>query len=263
MTTRMAATVLGMLGGVICAAVAVAQTVPDCQAMSNQQFQAAHEQYEREVRACKGQSACLQDSYNRWITASNKARQAGAACKTQQPAPGISQKATMDPSATPAPAPPPPAGGSLQGSVSQSGMRTPSSSTYPEPKMLPMPGSTSTNRKSLATGARTNAESGYKVGRQYIETPVARQPDKVVVTIQDSDGDGQMVEADVGQLTSGGRPVPHYWTRIKGIVRRSHQKGTLDSFQVIALSHNGVWTTVPTPLNIKLCPPTKTPACSP
>ena len=86
MTTRMNAGVLGVLVVLAGAVVTVAQTLTDCQALSNREVQAAHEQYEAALRACNKERACLQEAYDRWITASNNAQQTAARCAATQPA---------------------------------------------------------------------------------------------------------------------------------------------------------------------------------
>jgi len=87
MRTRVTAGVLGVLVGVTCGAVAVAQAEPDyCRI----QFQAAHEQYEQEVRTCNKQPSCLETAVKKF-----------KAWKCITPAPGIPETPKMDPSAKP------------------------------------------------------------------------------------------------------------------------------------------------------------------
>jgi len=101
MTARMIAGVLGVLVSLACVCVAVAQTITECQAESNRQAQAAHEQYEREMRACNKAPACLQSCYDRWIVASNNAMRAAAQCGARIPAQTSPQLKELPPKPAP------------------------------------------------------------------------------------------------------------------------------------------------------------------
>ena len=229
------------------AVVASAQSLTDCDLAAQRAIQAAHEQYEQELRACNKQPACLQGSFDRWIVAGKNTEKVRSQCRAgaqtpkmdpsaMPPAPGTAQTPQMDTGAGETPQAPPSAGTQpLQGRATQGQRGT--QGYYPAPKRIPPGG---TNANGLSGGVGSN-QSGVKYGQHDLPTPVGRI-DLLELTIPNSyppTPEGHPIQISVQKVEDpNGKRPPRYWTYVRGYVVRSAD-GMNDSFLLISMSHDG------------------------
>jgi len=217
------------------AVVASAQSLTDCDLAAQRAIQAAHEQYEQELRACNKQPACLQASYDRWIVASKSTENVRSQCRAQAQTPQRALTPKMDPSAMP-PAPgsaqtpqtDPGAGSSagkpLEGTVQRSHQ---GAQGYPEPKILQ--GGTS--------GTSINT-SGWPTKIGCVEIPWddgngRSGVDWLQVTVRPQDS------GVLSGPTKSRKGVARYWDYAVGNVIRGDASNGPDQFVFTAVRHDG------------------------
>jgi len=217
------------------AVVASAQSLTDCDLAAQRAIQAAHEQYERELRACNNQPACLQGSFDRWIVASKNTEKVRSQCRAQAQIPQRALTPKMDPSAMP-PVPGPsqtpqmdPGVGSSAGKPLQGGVQRTQQGAqgYPDPKILQ--GGTS------GTGINT---SGWPTKIGCVEIPWddgkgGKGVDWIQVTVRPQDS------GVLNGPTQSRKGVTPYWDYAEGQVIRGGASNGPDEFVFRAVKHDG------------------------